>query len=331
MHVYCRAAGRVYNSPTMFEMLAAYKGQFAALTTAVLWTATALFFTAAGKRLGITVVNATRIAAAIVLLGLTHRYFNGCWLPNVMGRQVLFLALSGVIGLSIGDQALFVSFIYIGPRLSTLIMTTSPIFAALFGWLVLGEQLAPASIFGMFLTIVGVGWVVLERTDQQAATPRQHYTRGILLALVGAACQAGGLLLSKQGIGHGWLPQEQHLAPQTATLVRMTFAGLGMVPLVAVHALRERKRRRCGLDMARTGSAAAGWLCTMGGAVCGPFLGVWMSLVAADNAPLGIAQTLCSMVPLFIVPAVAVIYKERVSPRAVIGAVVAVAGASLLF
>ncbi len=315
----------------MFETLAAYKGQIAGLTTAVLWTATALFFTAAGKRLGITVVNASRIAMAIVLLGLTHRYFTDCWLPDVLGRQVLFLALSGVIGLVIGDQALFLSFIYIGPRLSALIMTTSPIFAALFGWLVLGEQLAAASILGMFLTIAGVAWVVLERTDQQDAAPRHYYTRGILLALVGAACQAGGLLLSKQGIGHGWLPEEQHLTPQTATLVRMVFAGLGMVPLVAVHALRERRRRRSGLDMARTGSTATGWSCTLGGAVCGPFLGVWMSLVAADNAPLGVAQTLCSMVPLFIVPAVVVIYKERVSPRAVIGAVIAVIGASLLF
>ena len=315
----------------MFEVLTAYKGQIAALSTAVLWTATALFFTAAGKRLGITVVNASRIAMAIVLLGVTHRYFNGYWLPDVLGRQVLFLALSGVVGLSIGDQALFLSFMYIGPRLSALVMTTSPIFAALFGWLVLGEQLAAAAIFGMFLTIGGVAWVVLERTEQQDATPRHHYTRGILLALVGAACQAGGLLLSKQGIGHGWLPEEQHLTPQTATLVRMVFAGLGMVPLVAVHALRERKRRRAGMEMKRTGGVTVGWLCTIGGAVCGPFLGVWMSLVAADNAPLGVAQTLCSMVPLFIVPAVVVIYKEHVSPRAVIGAVIAVAGASLLF
>jgi len=215
--------------------------------------------------------------------------------------------------------------------LSTLIMTTSPIFAAMFGWLVLGERLAVASIFGMCLTIGGVAWVVLERTERQKEAPHHYYARGILLALVGAACQAGGLLLSKQGIGHGWLPEAQHIPAQTATLVRMAFAGLGMVPLVVLHAYRERSRRLRGLTPTRTGSPTAGWLCTLGGAICGPFLGVWMSLVAADHAPLGIAQTLCSMVPLFIVPAVVVFYKERVSPRAVIGAVMAVIGASLLF
>ena len=63
----------------------------------------------------------------------------------------------------------------------------------------------------------------------------------------------------------------------------------------------------------------------------GPFLGVWMSLVATDNAPVGVAQTLCSLTPLFLVPLAALIYKERISPRAALGAIMAVGGAALLF
>ena len=66
-------------------------------------------------------------------------------------------------------------------------------------------------------------------------------------------------------------------------------------------------------------------------AILGSYLGVWMSLVAGDRAPLGIAQTLCSLTPIFILPCVVVAYKERVSARAVIGAFVAVAGSALLF
>ncbi len=315
----------------MWDWIATYKGQLAALSTAVLWTGTAMFFTAAGRRLGTTVVNASRIAIAIVLLGLAHRYLNGLWIPEAQSRQVMFLAMSGVVGLSIGDQALFTAFAYIGPRLSTLIMTTSPIFAGALGWIVLGEHLQPQALIGMMLTVGGVAWVVLERSPATATAKTHHQLRGVLLALVGAACQSGGLLLSKQGIGHGWLSSDQHLDPQAATLIRMCFAAVGMGPIISIYALRERQRRRAGTLVKRTGSRSVGWACTLAGAICGPFLGVWMSLVAADNAPLGIAQTLCSMVPIFIVPAVVIIHKEKVSARAVFGAIVAVAGASLLF
>lgn len=66
------------------------------------------------------------------------------------------------------------------------------------------------------------------------------------------------------------------------------------------------------------------------GAVVGPYLGVWMSLTAMDHIPLGIAQTLCSLSPVLILPVVAVIYKERVTRRAVLGAGLAVAGSVLL-
>jgi len=315
----------------MLESLAAYKGQFAALTTALCWTATALFFTAAGRRLGTTVVNSGRIVMAVVLLGLVHHYLTGTWIPEAQSRQVWYLAVSGVVGLSIGDQALFLAFVTIGPRLSTLIMTTSPIFAAVFGFIVLDERLGPLGLLGMALTIGGVAWVVLERKPHPEFERPHTKFHGIVLAVVGAACQAGGLLLSKQGMGHGWLPESDHIAPQAATLIRMVFAAIGMIPILAVHAARERARRAVGALPKRQGRASVGWLCAFGGAVAGPFLGVWMSLIAAKHTPIGIAQTLCSMVPIFIVPAVVLVYKERVSARAFVGAVIAVAGAAVLF
>ncbi len=308
-----------------------YIGPAAGVATSMLWTATSLLFTAAAKRLGTTLVNVFRITLAVILLGVTHRLLAGSWMPNMVGGQVLFLALSGIVGLSIGDQALFTSFVYLGPRLAMLIMATSPIFAALFGWLALGETLPPMAWLGVALTIGGVAWVVLERPEDKVVVHGSRRIQGLVLALIGSACQGGGLLLSKQGMGHGWLPADQHLDPQAATLVRMFFAGLGMVPIVLVHQLRQRRRRAAGLSPARSGSMGAGFIFAAFGAVFGPFLGVWMSLVAADHAPVGIAQTLCSLTPVFLLPFAVVIYREQVSPRAAIGAVIAVAGTAVLF
>jgi drug/metabolite transporter (DMT)-like permease len=301
------------------------------MATSLLWTATSLLFTAAAKRIGPTVVNSTRIVVAIVLLGVTHRLLAGTWMPRVVAGQVLFLAFSGIVGLSIGDQALFTAFVDIGTRLSMLIMTTAPLLAALFGWLALGETLRPPAWFGMVLTVGGVGWVVLERPSGAAGGRASHRVRGVLLALVGAVCQAGGLLLSKAGMGHGWLPEAQHLAPQTATLVRMFFAGLGVIPILGLRHLRQRRRLAAGMAPPHSSSRRAGLAFTLGGAFVGPYLGVWMSLVATDRAPLGIAQTLCSLAPVFVLPFVVLIQKEHVSPRAVFGALLAVGGSILLF
>ncbi|MHC4063201.1 MAG: DMT family transporter [Planctomycetota bacterium] len=301
------------------------------MTTSLLWTATSLFFTAAGRRIGPTAVNAARIALAIVLLGVTHRLLTGTWIPHASAGQVAFLALSGIVGLSIGDQSLFTAFVHIGPRLAMLIMATAPIFAAFFGWVALGETLQPVAWLGVALTICGVGWVVLERPRQATVVHSSHWAWGVFLALVAAACQAGGLLLSKQGMGHGWLPDDQHLDPQAATLVRMLFAGLGVLPIIALHSLRRRKRLVAGIQPLRAGKRNAGLFFAGCGAVVGPYLGVWMSLVASDRAPLGVAQTLCSLPPVFILPFAVLIHKERIGPRAVLGALVAVGGSALLF
>lgn len=315
----------------MLDRLDVYLGPAAGVATSVLWTATSLLFTAAGKRLGPTVVNALRIAIAIVLLGITHRVLAGGWIPSASIGQVGFLAMSGIIGLSIGDQALFVAFVRIGPRLAMLIMATAPIFAALFGWIGLGETLSWISWLGIALTIGGVSWVVLERPQHETDARGSARIRGILLAFVAAACQAGGLLLSKQGMGHGWLPDHEHMDPQAATLLRMIFAAVGMVPILVLRQARPRPQLGPERPPRHSARRRAGLIFTALGAVVGPYLGVWMSLVASDRAPLGIAQTLCSLAPVFILPFVVLIHKEHISPRAAIGAAIAVAGSALLF
>ncbi|MEW6197697.1 MAG: DMT family transporter [Planctomycetota bacterium] len=310
---------------------APYIGPAAGVVTSFLWSFTALFFTAAGKRLGAATVNAVRIGMAVVLLGVTHRLLFGAWIPPAQGRQVLYLALSGLIGLSVGDLALFTAFVRVGPRVSMLIMTTAPMFAALFGWVILRESLPPLAWVGMALTIGGVCWVVLERPSERASEVAGRRAGGLILALIASACQAAGLLLSKQGIGHGWLPAGQHLNPQAATLIRMFFAGIFVLPTVAWLVARHRLAHPLRSEAADRRRRLAGYLFALCGATVGPFLGVWMSLIASDRAPLAVAQTTMSLAPVFILPWVVLFHKERLSRRAVLGALVAVGGVALLF
>jgi len=315
----------------MLTWIQPFIGQAAGVATSLLWTATSLFFTAAARRIGPTLVNTSRIFLAIALHGTTFRIVSGHWLPDATSQQVVYLAFSGVIGLSIGDQALFMAFMDLGPRRAMLIMATSPIFAAFFGWVALGEVLSGIAWLAVLLTVGGVAWVILQREDDVGGAASKMKTRGVVLAFVGAACQAGGLLLSKMGIGHGLVAEADYIAPQEATYLRMCFAGLGVIPLFLLHRRRIRKRRERGLTPDRIGTPAAGYLFMACGTIVGPYLGVWMSLVASDHAQVGVAQTLCSLSPIFILPFAVWIHKERIGIRAVLGAAVAIGGSALLF
>ena len=304
-----------------------YAGFAAGLATSLLWALTSLCFAAGGRRIGPTLVNGLRLYVAIVLLTAMVWITTGDLWPALSDRQLLLLALSSVVGIVIGDQALFTAFVDIGPRLSLLMMSTAPIWAAVLGWLVLGEALAWPAVLGISVTIAGVAWVIRERPTVKAdERVHPHRVRGIVLALVGSMCQGGGLLISKAGMGHGWLEPEQHLGPLPATQVRIAVAIVCMTPVLIARWRIQASRRA--LPIPRR-TLKVGLAFTALGAFVGPFLGMWMSLVTADLTPVAVAQTLCSLAPVMILPMVAW-HGERVSPRAVLGACVAVAGVALL-
>ncbi|UCE59490.1 MAG: DMT family transporter, partial [Phycisphaerales bacterium] len=269
-----------------------YVGPVAGITTSALYAGTALWFVGAARRLGTVMVNAVRLAVAIVLLAITHRLATGLWIPPASAGQVVFLALSGIVGLVIGDLAIFIAFVDIGPRLSMLILAGAPLLAVLFGWVALGETLGGVAWVGVLLIVVGVGWVVLEKPSMTSPYCASRRLRGIILAFVAAAGQAGGMLLSKQGMGHGWLPDDQHLAPQAATLIRMVFGGVGLAPILLVQLRRESMRRARGIRPQRVGSRRTGFVFAFLAAFFAGYLAVWFSLIAADRLTLGIAQTL---------------------------------------
>lgn len=304
-----------------------YAGFAAGLVTSLLWALTSLCFAAGGRRIGPTLVNGLRLYVAIVLLTGMAWLTTGDLIPVINDRQFILLAASALVGIVIGDQALFTAFVDIGPRLSLLMMSTAPIWAAVLGWIALGEALAWPAVLGISVTIAGVGWVILERPTMKAdEREHPHRVRGIILALVGSMCQGGGMMLSKAGMGHGWLDADAHLAPLPATQVRIAVAIVCMTPVLIARWRFQASRKALPIPP-RT--LKFGLLFTALGAFVGPFLGMWMSLVTADLTPVAVAQTLCSLAPVMILPMVAW-QGDRVSRRAVLGALVAVFGVALL-
>jgi len=288
-------------------------GELAALGTATCWSFTGLFFAEAARRVGALRVNLLRLPVALVLLSATVAA-TGVPFTALDGRRVAWLTASGVVGLVIGDLALFEAMRRIGPRLSLLIMSLAPISASVAGLLMLGERPGRLALAGIAVTLVGVAWVVGERREGESYG--SHEAAGVAFAVLGAVCQGLGLVLAKLGMA-GEVPA------LAATWVRM---GTATASIWILTALAGRGRHVEPVEGFRTAG-----LPILGGAVFGPFLGVWLSLVAAKLAEVGVAATIMATAPVLVIPLLVVRERYRPSARTLLGTVVAVVGVALLF
>jgi drug/metabolite transporter (DMT)-like permease len=294
-------------------------GEIAALATSFCWSFTSIQFTLAGQRVGSEVVNRTRLILAVLYLSLTHWLLYGeVWPIHAEPFRWWWLGLSGTLGLVLGDSCLFQAFLLIGTRRAMLFVTLTPIISTLVAWGWLGETLYPAEMGAVLLTVGGIAWVMLERQQEQEASveSKKQYALGVLLSLGGTLAGALGLVAAKQGLA-GDFPS------LSATLIRMVVA-MGVIWLLTLA------RGQVGVTWAAQRDKEAR-LFIARGALTGPFIGVWLSMVAVQRAHVGIASTLISLGPIIVIPMAHWVFHEQVSPRAVAGTVVALVGATIIF
>lgn len=295
-------------------------GEIAALVTAVCWALSSIFFTSTSKAIGALAVNRIRLVFAVVFLLITHTVLTGQIIPfGAEPYRWLWLGLSGVIGLILGDTLLFQAFKLIGNRLGTLIMAGVPVLSGIGAWLFLNEQLALQDILGIIVCVSGISLVVLERGSRSSthpSSPRQ-YTLGLLCALGGALGQAGGLVLAKIGLA-GDFPSI------SGVMIRMLTAAVVMwiVTLFAGQAKDTLSKLRQSPQVARS---------LLAGSLVGPFIGVWLSQIAVQHSYIGISSTLMALTPVVMLPIARWYYHEIISPRALIGTLLALAGVAVIF
>lgn len=314
-------------------------GELAALGTATCWAGSALCFEAGGKRIGSLSVNWIRLVAALLFLTLATFLFRGRALPlDATSHAWMWLSISGLIGFVFGDLCLFRAFVVLGSRLSVLIMSLVPPITAVLGWLVLDETLAGLDMFAIAITVLGIATAVSERPGTRPRGTERHEDhsdgrdpdasatsatekrpmatpRGVLLALGGALGQAGGLVLSKLGMG------SYHAMASTQIRVIAGLVGFSVLFTIIGWWPRVWAARRHHKGLGATAL----------GAVFGPFVGVSLSLYAVQHTTTGVASSIMATTPVLIIPLVAVIHKEPITTRGVMGALAAITGVTLLF
>ena len=302
-----------------------YIGELISIGVAFSWTATALLSEFGSKRLGNLTLNVLRMGLALVFSLVLFMVVTGNLLPPGASAEAAgWMFLSGVVGYVIGDFCLFQCYIIIGSRYGQLFMTLAPLAAALMAWITLGQQMTGMSILAMFITLAGIGISVLGRGEHHKVGLKLPLN-GVLFAIGAAMCQGIGLVLSKIGMDHyeATANMPDWLIPFSANFYRCVAGIIGFTLLLyfrkGLDPLREAIHDKKGLAVATATT------------VFGPFVGVGFSLMAVQYTAAGIASTLMAMTPIIILLPSYWLFHQKITWRAVAGAVISVVGVSLFF
>jgi len=290
----------------IFPML----GACAALASALMWAMSAILFRQIGDSMSAVAMNFGKGIVALVCLGILL-VFSG--FGEIEASSIMYLALSGLVGICLGDTLYFMALIRLGARLTLLIGTLIPVVTGMAAVILLGEQLTISAWLGIFITLAGVAYVLWERAPS-GRDPIQ-WRSGLLYGVLFVFANAVAILLTKIGVV-GVSALEATFIRQVWAVAGLTFFGLMTQQLVAWHEPLKQKKQFKRFILA---------------AVIGAFLGTWLSVVAVKYTHVAIAATLNSTSPLFVLPMVAWFFKERISARAIFGALVACLGIAFYF
>lgn len=296
-------------------------GVVLSLMTAACWAVSPMCFASAGRRIGsLHVVVLRSMLAGLLLLALLPAYalIVGGWPGTPRGVQVLWLVVSAMAGMVVGDVLIYESLVLLGVRRTTQIQTLAPVASVLLGWAWLGERLAPGTLGGIALVVAGTSYAVLRRPTVEGAShePGQVSAAGVLCAAGGAVCVGIGAVSVRRAYGLG------PLDAMLATVIRVNSAAvlLWLAPIWRRHGRETMGYLRDRFVLSRV----------LPGTFAGPVTGMLCYLVALKHLEAGPVSTLTSMSPLFVLPMIAVRYRVRIGADVVAASAVALGGVGLI-
>ena len=170
-------------------------GESLALAAAFGWVGSSIFLERASKETGTLVVNLLRLVIGMFFLGIITYIKRGLILPlDVTKESFKFLSISGLFGLFLGDFFLFKSYVKIGPRITLLVMTFSPIAISLLSFFILKEKMDGFKVLGMVLTVAGIATVILKKKND-----KEFSKIGFIYAILAMVGESLGIIFTRLG------------------------------------------------------------------------------------------------------------------------------------
>lgn len=301
-------------------------GFIAAFITLCCWTVGTFSFTRASTLYAPKSINRVRLLYAAVLLTVLTCIIAEVSFMTLFTKPLpehwLWLGISGVVGLSIGDHFAFTAYKIMGSSRTSMFSTFAPGAALLGGYILLGETINMIGLFGVAISVSGIIWFIqANRKQQDEVMEQQHLTKGLIYATLGALCQGFGLVFAKKGL---MLDAEYgKLMPLHATWIRMFSATVVIYAagIFKTNLVAEFKAITFSKQIIKP---------VLTGTLFGPVIGVSMSLYAASMIEVSLAQTIFSLLPISVILTAFILGKEKIEVRSLIAALISVVGVFVL-
>ena len=136
-------------------------GEFYALLCAVTWASAVIFFKRSGETVSPFALNLFRVGISSVLLVATVLISGQGLLRAAPLRDLLILALSGVIAIALADTLFHRCLNTVGAGITAIVDCLYSPFVVLFAFVLLGERLNPWQLAGMVAVVIGEGLIAL--------------------------------------------------------------------------------------------------------------------------------------------------------------------------
>jgi drug/metabolite transporter (DMT)-like permease len=287
-------------------------GETACLTASLLWAVAVVLFRGPIAAWGPRTANLVKCLLGTALLAATLPFFGGAAaFASTPRLDLVLIALSGLVGLSVGDTLLFAAVRRLGAHKTLVLHSFAPVFAGLLA-AATGERLSAVQLAGAAVVLVGVFVVVGAGDDANGG--RGIVSWGVALALLAAFCQGAGVVLAKEGLGA--------IGSMPATLLRLAAGTAGLLAAATfVGGLGRLGRALRDTDPMRRMVPAT---------FLGTYLALLLMMFGVAVAPATVAAVLLATSPIFSLVVEAVADRKRPTAMAVIGTIVAVAGVAVL-
>jgi drug/metabolite transporter (DMT)-like permease len=296
----------------------AFLGQLACLGAALLWAIALTIFRRPIEIFGARRINLAKCSLAAVFQGLTVVLLGQSGvLWNAPARSLIFIVASGLVGLVVGDTALFGATARIGVHRTLLLQTLAPVFTAIVAATWQSERPTLTQAIGGAVILAGVALVVApERRNlplvSSVAVPGVGV--GIALGVLAAMGQGVGVVLAKVGM--------QDMAVLPASFLRLAAAAAGLAVIGALSAPRATAS-----DSHPDSRILARVLIAT---LLGAYVALFLMMAGVDLAPASIAAVLLSTGPVFSLVLETVMERRLPTMRGVVGTLLAVTGVAVL-
>lgn len=290
---------------------------FAAVLTTILWSISVVCAHRSAKIVGGSEANFWRLSIAFLFLAAWAYIFG----KGTDGDSFPLFLWSGIIGIGVGDVALFQALPRLGSRVTVLlIQCLSTPFAALIEWLWLGTKLTALQMACGGVILGGVS-LALAPSEHLKLTRRQIVV-GTLFGILGALGNAFGAVCTRKGY---FVAQAagQSIDGGTAAFQRV-LGGLFVAGVWLLIVKQRAQSTRKFASLKEKFRLAFPWILANGFA--GQTLGTTCYQLALRSTATGIVMPIIATTPLVVIPFARIMENERITARAMTGGAIAVLG-----